>query len=67
MIQCIHFNNYKGGKCKGIILDLGGKVETTYAWGLGNSTNNQIDAYVIFQGLCIAIKFIIKYLIVIGD
>jgi ribonuclease HI len=51
----------------GIILDPRGKVKTTYAWGLRNSTNNQAKACGLFQGLRIATDSMVKSLIVIGD
>jgi len=42
----------RGGRCKrGVILYPGGNIETTYVWGLGNPTNNQIEVYALFQGL----------------
>jgi ribonuclease HI len=56
-----------GGRCEGIILDFVGKPETSYVWGLLNSTNNQAEAYVIFQCLHIANESEIKSLIIIGD
>lgn len=45
-----HLNNRVAGAA-GIILDPKGQLETTYAWGLGNSTNNQAEAYALIQGL----------------
>jgi hypothetical protein len=49
-----------------VIIDIGGKVETIYVWGLVNSTNNQVDAYALFLSLCVNVNFRIKSLIVIG-
>jgi ribonuclease HI len=35
----------------GIIIDPEGHLEMTFAWGLGNSTNNQGEAYAFLQCL----------------
>ena len=35
----------------GILLDPGGYVEQTFAWGLGNRTNNEAEWLALIQGL----------------
>jgi len=40
----------------GVIYDPEGKQESTYSWGLGIPTNNQAEAYTLFQGFSIAIS-----------
>jgi ribonuclease HI len=50
-----------------IILDPEIKMEITFALGLGISTNNQYEAYVLFKGLFLAKESNKKSLIVIGD
>ena len=35
----------------GILLDPGGYVEQTFAWGLGNRTNNEAEWMALIQGL----------------
>ena len=35
----------------GILLDLGGYVEQTFTWGLGNRTNNEAEWLALIQGL----------------
>jgi ribonuclease HI len=44
-----------------------GKCELTYAWGLGESTNNQEEALSLYQGLNILSSKEIRSLIVISD
>jgi ribonuclease HI len=48
-------------------LDPRGKHESSFAWGLGESMNNQDEAYALLQGLHLAIELGVKNLIVIGD
>lgn len=50
-----------------VVIDLEGTTESTFAWILGNSSNNQAEAYALPQGLCIANDSRIKLLIVVGD
>jgi len=35
----------------GIILDPKGKQEITFAWSLGETTSNQVEALALLQGL----------------
>ena len=35
----------------GILLDHGGHIEQTFAWGLGNRTNNEAEWLALLQGL----------------
>ena len=35
----------------GILLDPGGHIEQTFAWGLGNRTNNEAEWLALLQGL----------------
>lgn len=57
----------RGGRWGGIIVDPGGKTESTFAWGLRNSSNNQAEAYVLLQDLRIDNESLIHTLIVVGD
>jgi hypothetical protein len=43
-----------------------GTIETSYAWGLGISSNNQEKDYSLLQGLRIANDSRIQFLIVLG-
>jgi hypothetical protein len=50
-----------------VFLNPEGKCELTYAWGLGESTNNQAEALALYQGLNILTSKEIRSLIVISD
>jgi ribonuclease HI len=39
----------------------------TYAWGLGTSTNKNVETYALLQGLISVNANIVRTLIVIGD
>lgn len=51
----------------GIILDVEGKQELTYVWGLGTSTNNQVEAYALLQGLISVNAYRVRTLSVIDN
>jgi ribonuclease HI len=51
----------------GVITNLEGIVKASFAWGLGNSSNNLVEAYVLWHGLKIAINYGVKILNVVGD
>jgi hypothetical protein len=51
----------------GVILSPGGNHEIKYAWGLGTSTNNQVEAYALLEVLIIYLGIDIQSLSVIGD
>jgi ribonuclease HI len=51
----------------GIIMDLEKKLEASFAWGLGEYTNSQAEAYELLEGLQLTIKLRFKNLIVMGD
>ena len=42
---------YRGGRSGGILLDPGGQIEQTFAWVLGNRTNNEAEWLALLQGL----------------
>ena len=52
---------------RGIIFDFGGKIETTYAWGLGRKTNNEAEWLALFLGIVLVQKENINKIIVFGD
>jgi hypothetical protein len=54
-------------RVRGIIFDPEGRMESTFAWGLGTSTNNQDEAYALFQGLLLANDSNIESMIIVGD
>ena len=35
----------------GVVINLGGKVETKYYWNIGYDSNNMAEAYGLWQGL----------------
>jgi ribonuclease HI len=51
----------------GVILDPKGNTKNTFEWGLGKATNNQAEAFALFQGLRIIDNKHIRNIIVIGD
>jgi ribonuclease HI len=51
----------------GAIMSLGGTIESSFAWGLGISSNNTAEVYALLQGLRLAIESSIQSLIVVGD
>jgi ribonuclease HI len=57
----------RGGRCRGVILDPRGKLEAGFTWGLGESMNNQVEAYALIQGLFFEIELDLKNLIVIDN
>jgi ribonuclease HI len=50
-----------------IIFDLEGKEGNSFSWGLGRSTNNQVEALALFLGLRLIDARIHKRIIVIGN
>jgi len=52
---------------EGIILNLEGHLETNFVWGLGNSTNNQVEMYALSSRYSFSNKPRIKILISIGN
>jgi hypothetical protein len=51
---------------KGILLDSGGNTIVTYAWGLGQVTNNQVETYALLRGILITKEEWIITLKIIG-
>jgi ribonuclease HI len=45
----------------------GGHIVSTFSWNLGFTSNNQVEAYSLLQGLLIAKARNIKTLSVVGD
>jgi ribonuclease HI len=56
----------KGGDSY-IIFDPKGNQETSFAWGIGETTNNQVEALALWKGILIMKRQNIKNAIVIGD
>jgi len=67
MTRLLTNNEDMGGRIGGIILNPEGKLETTFAWGLRKPTNNQNEAYALFQGLLLSKESNIKSLSMIED
>jgi ribonuclease HI len=38
----------------GVLYGPGGNLESTFAWSIGHSSNNQVEAYALLQGLILA-------------
>ena len=57
----------RGGRGGGVFFTPDGFLETRFAWGLGDDTNNMVEAMTIWQGLRIAKTHGISKLTVIGD
>jgi ribonuclease HI len=51
----------------GIPLDIGGNQIASYAWGLGEVSNNMVDAYFLWKGLDINKGEGLKSIIILGD
>jgi hypothetical protein len=57
----------RDGKCGGIIIGPKGKTEATFVLDLVKSSNNQVEAYALLQGLHIGADLQIQLLIVVRD
>jgi hypothetical protein len=47
----------KGGKCwvgGGVLFNPKGNIVASYAWGISQATNNQLEAYTLLRGILIA-------------
>jgi ribonuclease HI len=51
----------------GVLVAPDGKLELSYAWGLGEESNNQAKALALWQGLNQAISKQVNELVIIGD
>jgi ribonuclease HI len=51
----------------GSLLDPQGNIVTDYAWGLGATSNNIVEAYSLLKGLSIAEDQTIAKIVVYGD
>jgi hypothetical protein len=51
----------------GVIFDPEGKQEMSYAWGIGEATNNQAEIQELWQGLSVSKQMEITKLTVVGD
>jgi ribonuclease HI len=51
----------------GVLLAPDGKLELSYAWGLGEDSNNRAEALALWQGLNQAISKKVNDLVIIGD
>ena len=65
---CLYFDGAsKQAGAGGIILNLYGKENFTYEWGLGQISNNKVEAYNLLMGTRIIKKREIQNPIIIGD
>ena len=51
----------------GILLDPGGQIELTFAWGLGHRTNNQDEWLALLQGMEILANTDLSKIAIFGD
>lgn len=51
----------------GIIRNPKGNLVTSYAWGLGNVSNNTVEAYVLWEDIEIAREMRIHKLVIFGN
>ena len=51
----------------GVLLDPGGKIEHSFAWGLGNRTNNEAEWLALLQGLHILQAKNFRKVLIFGD
>jgi ribonuclease HI len=51
----------------GVLFGPGGHIESTFAWNLGTTINNQAEAYALICGLFIAKKKNVSSLTIVGD
>ena len=51
----------------GILLDPGGNIEQSFAWGLGNITNNEAEWLALLQGLRILQAKNYRKVLIFGD
>ena len=51
----------------GILLDPGGQIEQTFAWGLGYRTNNEAEWLALLQGMKILANFDLFRIVIFGD
>ena len=58
---------YRGGRSGGVLLDPGGNIEHSFAWGLGNKTNNEAEWLALLQGLRILQAKSYRKVLLFGD
>ena len=51
----------------GILLDPGGQIEQTFAWGLGHRTNNEAEWLALLQGMEILANTDLSRIAIFGD
>ena len=51
----------------GILLDPGGQIEQTFAWGLGTRTNNEAEWLALLQGLQLLQEKQYQKVLIFGD
>jgi hypothetical protein len=56
-----------GGRYEGVLLNIKGNIEISFAWDLEKATNNQLESYALYQSILLEKESINKSLIVIGD
>ena len=59
--------NPRAAGARGILLDPGGKIEQTFAWGLGTWTNNEAEWLALLQGLQILQDKNYQKVLIFGD
>ena len=52
---------------RGILLDPGGQIEQTFAWGLGYRTNNEAELLALLQGMKILANTDLSRIAIFGD
>jgi ribonuclease HI len=51
----------------GVIFSPGGTIRLTFSWSLGTTTNNQVEAYALLQGLLLAQQQGLDSISILGD
>ena len=51
----------------GILLDPGGQIEQTFAWGIGHRTNNEAEWLALLQGMEILANIDLSRIAIFGD
>jgi ribonuclease HI len=50
-----------------VLLEPGGNTTDSYTWGQGNVSNNVVEAYALWEGVCIAKDQNVAKMVVLGD
>ena len=55
------------GRGEGVIMDPGGTIETSFAWGLGVFSNNQAKTYAFWKRMKISKGSCVQSLVLVRD